>query len=236
MFLVGAKSSHHTNDPRNPAHWGDPILQMYVTELLQKKVLPGLDFGRVILKTQAKVDGILFRADPGAVTPRHDWVNVQWSGGHGVIPARIMIFFEIPVNSIISGTSLDDNDRQVVDGNGLFAVISSLDHSLYVSPNPKTLSNVNHQLAHPQSMLLYWSELVHTTRQHRTAHGVVNVPVPTLYLVNVSATFISPVIAIPYNVTGEDNIDPMWWLFIEPRSKWNDIFRGVMKSMIDQVK
>jgi hypothetical protein len=53
--------------------------------------------------------------------------------------------------------------------------------------------------------------------------------------VNVAATFKSPVIAVPYNLYDEGNNDPLWWIFIEPRSKWNHIFRKVMKVMIKKV-
>jgi hypothetical protein len=78
--------------------------------------------------------------------------------------------------------------------------------------------------------------LVHTLEEHTKEDVKVKVPVPTLYLVNVTDTFISPVIAVPYNLIGEDDMYPMWWLFVEPRYKWDNIFKMVMNQMIDQVK
>jgi hypothetical protein len=67
--------------------------------------------------------------------------------------------------------------------------------------------------------------------EHTKEDVKVKVPVPTLYLVNVSNTLISPVIAVPYNLIGEDDMYPMWWLFVEPRYKWDNIFKMVMKNV-----
>lgn len=226
MFVVHKKAS------KKPANWFDKTLQADVTEFLQKKVLPGMDGDRIVLKTQAKVGGILYRADPGAVPPRHDWVNVQWSGGHGEIPGRIMVFVDLPANTIISGISLNDHDVLEVDDEGVFAIITTLERSLYSPPNPKNLPNKNDQLAHEASKLMYWAEIVYTHREVRRGTVREQVSVPIIYLVNVSATFLSPVIAVPFNLDGDHSDDSMWWLFIEPRHKWNEILRDVMSEMI----
>ena len=52
---------------------------------------------------------------------------------------------------------------------------------------------------------------------------------PTLYLVNVEDTFVSPVIAIPYDLSDLDHIG---WLFIEPVDKFLEILQNVIREMI----
>ena len=52
---------------------------------------------------------------------------------------------------------------------------------------------------------------------------------PTHYLVNVVDTFVSPVIAVPYDLSDPDQIG---WLFIEPVDKFLEILRTVMREMI----
>jgi hypothetical protein len=118
MFDVFKKPSPSSKGPC-VASWGDPLLLRDVRYFLKKKVLPGVQSGRILLKTQATVGGTLYRADPGAPTPRHDWVNIGWGIGHGIVPARIMIFLDLPPNSIIGGTTLDENVQSTVDHRGV---------------------------------------------------------------------------------------------------------------------
>ena len=79
----------------------------------------------------------------------------------------------------------------------------------------------------PPRLLVYWSELVHN---HHVPIGRTElIKEPTLYHVNVEDTFVSPVIAIPYDLSYPDQIG---WLFIEPIDKFLEILRNVMREMI----
>ena len=135
-----------------------------------------------------------------------------------------------------------DIAKHTVDDNTVFAVITSPQVGLYGKPTDYMKQQFDHHkhdnlLACQNSELIYWSELLHTEKHVATGEGgSETVRVPTLYLVHVSSSFSSPVVAVPYNVDGSDGTDPMWWLFIEPRSKWKDHFRKVMKKLIQRVR
>jgi hypothetical protein len=51
------------------------------------------------LKTSAKVDNILYHANPTGARSnayncgRHDWVSIQWADKLDSLPARILVFF-----------------------------------------------------------------------------------------------------------------------------------------------
>ena len=81
-------------------------------------------------------------------------------------------------------------------------------------------------LAHQSTKIAYWSELVH--KHHVPIGRTELIKGPTLYLVNVEDTFVSPVIAIPYDLSDPDQIG---WLFIEPVDKFLEILRTVMREM-----
>ena len=46
---------------------------------------------------------------------------------------------------------------------------------------------------------------------------------------NVEETFVSPVIAVPYDLSDPDQIG---WLFIDPVDKFLEVLRNVMREMI----
>ena len=75
---------------------------------------------------------------------------------------------------------------------------------------------------------MYWSELAHNYYVPIGRKELIKEP--SLYLVNVlEDTFVSPVIAIPYDLSDPDQIG---WLFIEPVDKFLEILRTVMREMI----
>ena len=74
---------------------------------------------------------------------------------------------------------------------------------------------------------MYWSELVHN--HYVPIDRTELIKEPSLYLVNVEDTFVSPVIAISYDLSDPDQIG---WLFIEPVDKFLEILRNVMREMI----
>ena len=62
-----------------------------MTDFINEFVLPSVPCGRVVLKSEVRVNGILYRADPGCEErARHDWINVQWSGFHREVPGQII--------------------------------------------------------------------------------------------------------------------------------------------------
>lgn len=223
---------------RQPAVWADSIVQSLSEDLLKQKVLPGVPNKSVILKSQATVDGILYRADPGAKSHRHDWVNVQWVD-YDLIPARIIAFVELPAKSILTGNTSVETERfkrvQQFQSHTLMAIVQSLQAGLYGEPNQRNQKYIHkNYLANQNSKLVRWSEICHTSKTTRIGNVVEKNEVSILYLIPVVASFRSPVIAIPYNITGDDGTDPFWWLFIESTSKWNNIFRKEMKLWITQ--
>ena len=121
--------------------------------------------------------------------------------------------------------------KLVLQFNQLASMPSSalLEQSLYSEPDQTLATRKGHlnYLAHQSTKIVYWSELVHN---HHVPIGRTElIKEPTLYLVNVEDTFVSPVIAIPYDLSDPDQIG---WLFIEPVDKFLEILRTVMREMI----
>ena len=173
-----------------------------------------------MLLTQAKVDGTLYQANPCYQSShkeigRHDWVNVQWSGSHGIVPGRIIVFVDLP-------KICPPKACAAIQSDGLYAIICSVEQGLYLEPDQILPARKGHL-----NYLAYWSELVHN---HHVSIGRTElIKEPTLYLVNVEDTFVSPVFAVPYNLSDPDQIG---WLFIEPADKFLEILRNVMREMI----
>ena len=96
-----------------------------------------------------------------------------------------------------------------IQSDGIYAIICTVEQSLYSEPDQTLAACKGHlnYLAHQ----VYWSELVHN---HYVPLGRTElIKEPSLYLVNVEDTFVSPVIAVPYDLSDPDQIG---WLFVEP--------------------
>ena len=198
-----------------------------VTRYDQEFILPFVPDDRVMLLTQATVNGTLYHAYPCYQSihkeiGRHDWVNVQWSASHGIVPGRIIVLVDLP---IICEPKVGD----AIQSDGIYAIICSVEQSLYSEPDQTLAARKGHlnYLAHQTAKIVYCSELVHN---HHVPIGRTElIKEPTLYLVNVEDTFVSPVIAVPYDLSDTDQIG---WLFIEPVDKFLEILRTVMREMI----
>ena len=225
MFEVDSKKP--TSKSQQMASWVDINLMARVTKYVHDSILPFVPGDRVMLLTQAKVDGTLYRANPCYQSShkeigRHDWVNVQWSESHGNVPGRIIVFVDLP-------KIFPPKAGAAIQSVGLYAIICSVEQSLYSEPDQTLATRKGHlnYLAHQSTKIVYWSELVH--KHHVPIGGTELIKEPTLYLVNVEETFVSPVIAVPYDLSDPDQIG---WLFIEPVDKFLEILRTVMREMI----
>ena len=94
MFEVDRKKP--ASKSQQMASWVDINLMARVTRYVQEYNLPFVPDDCVMLLTQATVYGTLYRANPCYQSihkeiGRHDWVNVQWSGSHGIVPGRIIV-------------------------------------------------------------------------------------------------------------------------------------------------
>ena len=54
-----------------------------------------------------------------------------------------------------------------------------------------------------------------------------SIPLPMIISVN-NQSLHSPIIALPYDLNDKDEIG---WIFVEPREKWNTIFRDLMVEL-----
>ena len=71
--------------------------------------------------------------------------------------------------------------------------------------------------AHQATGIMYWSEIEHFSNWEKI--------IPQLHLVNCADMFVSPVIAVLYDLSDSNDIG---WLFIKPQHKWNDILHDLM--------
>ena len=224
MFVINNKKSLPTVKP-TPASWIKTDLMVQVTDFINEFVLPFVPCGRVVLKSEVRVNGILYRADPGCEgRARHDWVNVQWSGSHGEVPGQIISLLDL---SDVIVTPSSEHSKAVAptasaiatSGQGVYAIIVSAEQNLYTQPDQRKRHGLLDYKAHQATGIMYWSEIEHTPIGKKIT--------PQLHLVNCADTFVSPVIAVPYDLSDSNDIG---WLFIEPRHKWNDILHDLMRE------
>ena len=139
---------------------------------------------------------------------------MQWSGSHGIVPGRIIVFVDLP-------EICPPKACAAIQSDGIYAIICSVEQSLYLKPDQTLATRKGHlnYLAHQSTKIVYWSELVHN---HHVPIGRTElITEPTLYLVNVDDT--------PYDLSDPDQIG---WLFIEPVDKFLEILRTVIREMI----
>ena len=109
-------------------------------------------------------------------------MNVQWSGSHGNVPGRIIVFVDLPKICLLKACAAIQSD-------GIYAIICSVEQSLYSESDQTLAARKGHlnYLAHQSTKIMYWSELVH---KHHVPFGRKElIKEPTLYLVNVEDTF-----------------------------------------------
>ena len=129
-----------------------------VTRYVQEYILPFVPDDCVMLLTQAKVYGTLYQANPCYQSihkeiGRHDWVNVQWSGSHGIVSGRIIVFVDLP-------KICPPKACAAIQSDGLYAIICSVEQSLYSEPDQTLAACKGHlnYLAHQSTTIVYLSE------------------------------------------------------------------------------
>ena len=100
-------------------------------------------------------------------------------------PGRIIVFVDLP-------KICPPKAGAAIQSDGLYAIICTVEQSLYSEPDQTLAICKGHlnYLAHQSTKIVYWSELVHN---HHVPIGRTElIKEPTLYLVNVEDTFVSP--------------------------------------------
>jgi hypothetical protein len=248
-FLVTSKGMFHApkrDKQLRQAKWIDEDLRHRVTDYLQGEVLPHIKAGSCIrLFTKfnmgkTKLDGMAYyHANPNdgqdgletsPVCGRHDWVNI-FKGElpddtpeapmklDQLIPHRVMIFF------VVSGLQTPTDS---VPTDGVYAVCTNIASSLYQTISAKKYKQhpFRDLRADPVCPLVYWSPMV--TRASRATRGQT---IHRLKIVRPLVHFHSPQIAIPYNLNDAKRDE---WLFLIPRSRWTEIFRGGMEEIFNE--
>ena len=226
-IVVKPKRESRFNRARYLAPFVNPLLQDMTTKILVDVVLPIVEEERIEMPTFCKVGGVLFRADPCAITKydrgRHDWVDIRWDDDDGgCVPGRIICFLKIKSLNDVPGHEVI---REHVHSPGLYAVIASLEQGLYDKPHDEQYDNFR---VHQSTSLLYWGQVCMVRDNHgQDKH-------PDLYIVKVTSdTFGSPIIAIPYDI--DDTRLEQDWLFIEPRHQWMTIFQACITELKEAV-
>ena len=166
MFVIDNKKSLPTIKP-TPASWIKTDLMVHVADFINEFVLPSVPCGQVVLKSEVRVNGILYRADPGCEgRARHDWVNVQWSGSHGEVTGQIITLLDLS-NVIV--TSSSEHSKAVAStasaiptsGQGVYAIIVSAEQNLNTQPDQRKRPGLLDYKAHQAAGIMYWSEIEH---------------------------------------------------------------------------
>jgi hypothetical protein len=194
--------------------WIHPCMRLHLHNFIKANVFPYLNPAHQIqLKTSAKVNGVLYCADPAGarsnayIRGQHDWVSILWdTDPNNGIPAQIMVFLELPTLL----PSADENDLPpYYIGPGLYATIASLSESFYTSSAAADGTEINHR-CHQSLQLLFHSQL----EQDRTFYCPNTsdaVQMPKLYAD--CHKFSIPIIAVPYY--WKDTSNELEWIFIE---------------------
>ena len=139
MFVIDNKKSLHTVK-RTTASWIKTSLMVQVTDFITEFVLPCVPCSRVVLKSEVRVNGILYRADPGCEgRAHHDWVNVQWSGSHSEVLGQIITLLDL---SDVIVTPSSEHSKAVASAiatsdQGVYAIIVSAEQNLYTQPDQR---------------------------------------------------------------------------------------------------
>jgi hypothetical protein len=186
---------------------------LHVHNFIKVNVLPILPPAYPLqLKTSAKVDNILYHADARSNAyngGRHDWVSIQWADELDALPARIIVFFELPDLTFQSAT----DSPPYYSGSELYAIVASVQKSLY-SVSQSADGNKINQRCHQSTQLVYYSKLEQDST-FLPPNGLDSAKMPKLYAVKVdSHKFVKPVVAIPY--LWKDTITELQWMFIQP--------------------
>lgn len=229
-------SSMTQNKTRKEVKWIHPYMRQHLHSFLKKEVLYFFTQQHehaIALTTSAKINGIIYRADPGGARSnsykrgRHDWVSILWSTDKDQrgIPARIITFFRLPTLFADS----DDDLPTYYDGYGLYAVVASVPDSLYTTSKSADDGMEINQRCHQATQLVYRSQLeVDPTFSCPSSSPVM---MPKLYVVKVdSDKFLDPIIAIPY--FWKDKLNEIDWMFVEPRCNWDFLFDQCAKELL----
>ena len=170
MFVIDNKKSLPSIKPY-PASWIKTDFMVQVTDFINEFVLQFVPCSRVVLKSEVRVHGILYRADPGCEgRARHDWVNVQWPGSHGKVPGQIITLLDlsdviVPPSSGYSKAVASTASAMATSGQGVYAIIVSAEQNLYTQPDRRKWPGLLDYKAHQATGIMYWSEIEqdHTT-------------------------------------------------------------------------
>jgi hypothetical protein len=156
---IYCRSSMSGNKTRKQVKFIHPHMCQHFHQFLTAEVIDYLNPGLVkilSLKTLVKVNGTIYRADPGGALSnsykhgRHDWVSIHWDmddvrrdvrriNKHRGIPARIITFFMLPSLT----AECQDDMPLFYEGHGLYAVVASLAESLYSTTTSADDSEIN---------------------------------------------------------------------------------------------
>ena len=198
--------------------WHKEALREDVVHLFQTRILPKVDTDYIDLKISAKVDGVLYRADPSS--SRHDWVNITWPGETDFFQARIITFFHASTPK--GRAPIECGNGTWIHNSGHHAIVQRLEQSIYSVP--EDLPDDNY-LAHQESSIVYWSRL------SRSPDGPNDKPL--LYVVNLANNFHSPVVAVPYDLEDETEME---WLVVPATVEWHGIYQTDMDFFFKQAK
>jgi hypothetical protein len=168
------RSSMSDNKTRKQVKFIHPHMHHHLHQFLKAEVIDYFNPGMVkmvFLKTMVKVNGTIYRADPGGALSnsfqcgRHDWVSIHWARDdvcrdvrkitqHRGIPARINTFLDVPYIT----AECQDDMLYFYDGEGLYAVVASFAESLYATTTSTDGSEINHR-CHQATQLVFHSQL-----------------------------------------------------------------------------
>ena len=212
------------NIPKNKApvlctSWHNQTLCSEVVNLIQTTILPKVDAVSIHLKTLAKVEGYIYRADPAMTpAPRHDWAYVDF--GTEVVPARIITIFD--VDKPEGRGPIDCGNDSWIHNSGPHAIVQRLEQGIYSIPEGRDDDNY---LCHQESSIVYWSPFLSAPSSRSEK--------PLLFVVDLTKDFHSPAVVVPYDL---DDDTEMEWMVVAASVEWHGIFQDDMDHFTKQAK
>ena len=204
--------------------WPDQKLYQRILVFFNTYIFPNTMEEHVYLYTEYaihtegnNVPTEIYRADP---LYKHggwnDWVYVNWNE-YGDIPAKIILFFEIA--HWIEGKIAKCNDTFIMSA-GKYALCYMVAESInddVLNPSTKNFR------AHASSFLVKTSNIMLEKDPESDEY------IPKFGVIEIDS-FSAPCIAVPYEL--EQNEDKYYYMFLEPRSSWPDIFLKFLRNEI----